>query len=73
MITLIKFAAVFALIYVMAVGAECLSQLTYHKKSVREIGDNFRRILLRTFIIVGVGMVAFLVWTRMGWQPQGGP
>lgn len=73
MIAIIKFAAVFALIYVMAVGAECLSELTYHKKTVGEIENNFRRILLRTFIVVGVGMVAFLIWVRMGWQPTGGP
>ena len=70
---MVKFVAVFALIYVMAVAGECLSQLTYHKKSLRAIKENFRRILMRTFIIVAVGMVAFLVWVRMGWQPQGGP
>lgn len=69
----IKFLAVFALIYVLAVGGECLSQLTYHKKSLQTIKENFRQTLLRTFILVAIVMVSFFVWVRMGWQPQGAP
>ncbi len=63
-----KYVVVFASIYLLAVAGECLSQLTYHKKSLQAIQQNFRRTLLRTFLMVAVMMAAFLVWVRMGWK-----
>jgi hypothetical protein len=67
----IKFLAVLALIYVLAVAAECLSQLTYHKRSLQTIKENFRRTLLRTLVLVAIMTVSFFVWVWMGWQPRG--
>ena len=67
----IEFLAVFVLIYVLSVVGECVSQLTYHRKSMVVIRDNFGSILVRMLILVTIMMVAFLIWVRMGWQPHG--
>jgi len=69
----IKFLAVFASIYVLAVGGECLSQLTYHKRSLQTIKKDLRRTLLRALILVAIVMFSSLVWVRMGWQPRTRP
>ena len=67
----IEFFLVFVLIYVLAVVGECVSQLTYRRKSMATVRENFRSILVKVLILVTITMVAFLVWVRMGWQPHG--
>ena len=46
---------------------EGINQNPYYRWS------NLWRTLLRTFILVAIMMVSFLVWGRMGWQPRGAP
>lgn len=69
----LTFFAVYALIYALAVIGECISQITYRKRSLQAIRENLRSTLLRTFILVTIMTISFLFWLRMGWQPHDGP
>lgn len=64
----IHFIGIMLVVYVLAVGAGMLSQLTYQRKSLQEIRNAFRQTLLKTLAIVCAMAVSFLVWSHMGWR-----
>ena len=66
--SLLEACVVCVYVFILAITFECVSQFTYHRKSISEIKAGFPRTVLKVSVIVGVMLVSTLVWWRMGWQ-----
>jgi hypothetical protein len=55
-------------VFVLAVFFECLSQLTYQRKSIAAIKAGLRRTMLKVFLAFMVMGISSLVWWHMGWK-----
>jgi hypothetical protein len=58
----------FGIVYVFAVIADSIRQITRHRTTTREVVSNFRWTLLRALFLTLALFVATLFYSWMGWK-----
>jgi hypothetical protein len=63
-----EFVLVFFLIFLVGVVFDCVSQFANQHKSLKEIRVNFKKTVVRMFLMTIVLIVSALVFYRFGWD-----
>jgi hypothetical protein len=64
-----KLAMIFVGLYVIALVFSFVSEVTYKKRSIADVRQDWKRIVSRTTIIFAVFVIASIIWSFYG--PKG--
>jgi len=63
---ILKSIVMIAILYIIAVIATFIGEITYKGRSMREVASDWKRILTRCSILLGIMCIATIIYTVLG-------
>lgn len=52
------------ILYIVVIGVSFMSEVTYNKRSVHDVKQDWKQIVIRTSLIFSVFLVASFIWSH---------